>query len=406
MTDLALCIAAGAALGLFTGLAPGLHVNTLAALGVAAGAVHTSAAWILLAAGTVHTIVNIVPATFLGAPDDEDVLVVLPAHRLLAEGRGPEAIRVSVAASIAGLVLATAAAPIYGWMLLGPPRLLVVLDDAAPWIAAALLAWLWWREARHGPAAAARATIVMAASGAVGLWALRVGLRGATDAEPSALLPLLGGLFGLAGLVASARTPADPPPQTQTPRRVRLGSGVPWAVGLASCTAVLPGITAAAATSLLPRHDEPARAVAALSALNTAHAVLALHVLFLAGRVRTGLADAVGAAVPAARWTTGGPAPAAVDAYLVLLVAGVAGAAGTLVLGTWMAGRAERFPVRTAAAVAGLALVAVTALVTGPRGVLLLLTCACIGLTAIRAGVRRVTLTACLLLPAFLRGVA
>jgi putative membrane protein len=406
MIDTALWIAAGAALGLVTGLAPGLHVNTLAAIGIALGAAHEAAAWVLLAAGTVHTIVNILPATFLGAPDDDDVLVVLPAHRLLADGRGIEAIHISVAASVAGLVLAAAAAPVYGWLLVGPPQLIVALDDAAGWIAAALLAWLWWREARHGPAAAARATVVMAASGGVGWWALHVGLQGPSAAEPSPLLPLLGGLFGLAGLIASAGSPAATPTQAPPPRRLRLGNGVPWAVGLASFTAVLPGITAAAATSLLPRHEEPARAVAALSALNTAHAVLAMHVLFLTGRVRTGLADAVGNAVPVARWTAGGPTPAAVEGYVVLLIAGVVGAAGTLVLGSVIARHADRFPLRTAALVAGGLLAVITWYITGMRGVLLLAVCACIGLTTIRAGVRRVTLTACLLVPAVLRAFA
>ena len=77
----------GAALGIATGLVPGLHVNTLAAVALALPWLPPEgAAMALVAVGTVHTIVNILPATYVGAPDEDDVTVVLPAHRLLQAG--------------------------------------------------------------------------------------------------------------------------------------------------------------------------------------------------------------------------------------------------------------------------------------------------------------------------------
>lgn len=404
MNELLWLLPAGCLIGLATGLVPGLHVNTLAAIGLALVAAAPPLALMLLAAGTVHTVVNILPATFLGAPDDDDVPVVLPAHRLLMQGRAMEAIGTSVAASTAGLVVAVAAAPVYAWLLVGPPGVLRALDGLVAPILAALLAWIWWREASLGRRRATWALAVMAACGALGAWTLDMRMDGPLPGPGTPLLPLLAGLFGMSGLLASAHAPPPVPFQVRAGRPERL-TGVPAAAALASMTAVLPGITAAVATSLLPRRDDPRHVIAAMSCLNTAHAVLAVHVLLLTARVRTGLADVLNISLPDATWTLGGPTAAAVRVYEVMLVAGVAGAAGTLWLGGRLARNADRLPARGAALAAVATVVAITAGVTGAGGVLLLAACACIGLAAIHAGVRRITMTSVLMVPVLLHAV-
>lgn len=85
----------GAGLGLFSGLTPGIHVNTLAAMLLASypsissvipgGLDHEGTALAvcgcIMSASVVHSFVDFVPSVFIGAPDGEDAVSVLPGHR-------------------------------------------------------------------------------------------------------------------------------------------------------------------------------------------------------------------------------------------------------------------------------------------------------------------------------------
>ena len=93
LVELLLIAAIGALLGCVTGLIPSLHVNTLAVLLLGAAPILalalTAAGFrslptlfqvsaLILAISVAHTFINIVPATFLGAPDETTALSVLP----------------------------------------------------------------------------------------------------------------------------------------------------------------------------------------------------------------------------------------------------------------------------------------------------------------------------------------
>ena len=109
-----ICVAlsfAGSCMGAFSGIVPGIHVNTLASvllaaypaiesvLEPAAGAYGASVAvcCCIMSASVVHSFLDFVPSVFIGAPDSEDCISVLPGHRLLLQGRGMEAVRAALA---------------------------------------------------------------------------------------------------------------------------------------------------------------------------------------------------------------------------------------------------------------------------------------------------------------------
>jgi TctA family transporter len=119
------CTCVGAALGTFTGIAPGIHVNTLALImlvsyptiaqvmgqvcvvsGVDVGHVPLLVCCVIISASVVHSFVDFIPSIFFGAPDDETVLSVLPGHRLLLSGRGLEAVACAAKGSLAGAAVA------------------------------------------------------------------------------------------------------------------------------------------------------------------------------------------------------------------------------------------------------------------------------------------------------------
>jgi putative membrane protein len=80
----------GLLMGTFTGMTPGIHVNTLAELGMA------SSFPALFAMGLTHTFLDAIPAAFLGVPDDGSALSLLPAHRLTLKGRGREVVEIAM----------------------------------------------------------------------------------------------------------------------------------------------------------------------------------------------------------------------------------------------------------------------------------------------------------------------
>ena len=92
----------GASLGTFTGLMPGIHVNTLASIMLVSYPVMESAlsglvnqeyvsilvCCCIMSASVVHSFVDFVPSVFIGAPDAEDAVSILPGHRMVLQGRG------------------------------------------------------------------------------------------------------------------------------------------------------------------------------------------------------------------------------------------------------------------------------------------------------------------------------
>lgn len=140
---------AGIALGTVSGLVPGLHANTMALVlaGVAPSLPGPPRYVVcaMLAAGVVHTFLDVVPTLALGVPDPAMAVGALPGHRLVIQGRGHETLRLSALGSGLAIVFAVplavpvtrvmvAAYPIIerhlGVLLLATATLLVVTESS------------------------------------------------------------------------------------------------------------------------------------------------------------------------------------------------------------------------------------------------------------------------------------
>lgn len=387
--DLVAITLAGTGIGILTGLLPSLHVNTLAA--IAAGfAVGPEAALFLVAVGTVHTIVNILPATYLGIPGDDTALATLPAHQFVKDGRGPDAIAISVASSLAALLAAVALLMPFKWLLGEPIRLAAWLDVATPWLIAAVILLLWWQQPRWTTLG------IMALAGGLGVLALQWPHTGPAGLPTSPLLPLLTGLFALPTLLATQ----DGAIAWQRPRGHLRVPRVWRGVTVSAFTAVMPGLTAAVATSIAqPTQTDARRTLATLSAVNTAHLVFTLAVLWALQRTRSGLAQAI------EPWFGGAWQGVPLDMWNLLVVvvaAGTLGAAGTLALEPVARRSMQKVRARIMARLALVLIVSVVVWLNGIWGLALLFVAALIGQIPLRVGTRRVHLAAVLLVPIFL----
>jgi len=389
-------IVAGVVLGTASGLTPGIHANTfaLALAGVATempGPPRLVAAT-MLAAGTAHTFLDVVPALALGVPDPTMAPSALPGHRLVLGGRGREALRLSALGS--GLAVALAvplAVPITLAMERAWPVLRAHLPVVLGGVALALVLGERDSIARVG------AAIALGASGALGLLTLPL--------DPPAVLPvggmlapLFAGLFGAPVLLDSIGGAGVPPQDDATvagsPREVGGVAAIGTVAG--ALVGYVPGVSSAVAATgaLAAIRSRGARAfVVATSSVNTATAIFALFALVAIGSPRTGVMVAVdGAGLP-------------VHLPLLLASVGIAAAIGVALVPTVGDRYLETVGRLDATRLAIALLVALTILAylfAGPVGVGAFGATSVIGLVPPRLGARRVNLMGVLLVPLIL----
>ena len=401
--------ALGCLLGLAAGLVPGLHVNTVCAVGLSlAPGLGPTLAVALCAMAVAHGFASHLPSTYLGAPGEDTLLSALPAHRMLLDGKGLDAVQVSLDGSLAGLVLAVALLLPYKWVLGEPGRLLDALDALMPWVLASVLLFLLVRETSRGPAAVAWAATVLGLAGALGLVSGRVEVAALVAVPASALLPLLSGLFGAPALLETLRSHPAVPPQEEARRppaavRRRCRRGVLSGVVAAAMVSVLPGMTSAVAAAAAragerEEHD-PRPVLATLGAIGLAQVVLAFAVLWLSLRARSGLAAAVQQVWPSEAWHLGAPPLALRWLLLAALASGilahlaVAAMAGRVA--RWMSAASPRLVASSALAI----VVALVLALSGLPGLAIFAAATAVGLVPAATGASRIHLTGCLLVP-------
>lgn len=387
-------VAAGVALGSLSGLLPGLHVNALAALlaavaPAAPGPPHLVGV-ALLAAAVTHSFLDVVPALVVGVPDPALAMSALPGHRLVIEGRGREALRLSALGSAGAVCLAVPLAlPVTALFA----RIYPTLRDSLPAVLAALVTALVATE--RGRTARLGAVACALGSGALGAVVLSVEPGGPLGVSGT-LGPLFAGLFGAPVLVDALRggeVPRQGDPAVRAhPGGVAVAGGVGTLCGAA--VGYLPGVSSGVAATLalgaLPTDTGDRAYVVATSAVNTANAVFALFALVALGDARTGVLVALNEA----------RLPLNVPLYLAGVgVAAAVGATAVVPLGDRALSLARRLPYGhlSLAVLVGLACLAWG--FGGVVGVGVFLVAAALGLVPPRVGCRRVHLMGALLVP-------
>ncbi len=311
MPLLGLSVASGIVVGAIAGLLPGVHVNNTSAilLGMtpsleAAGFPALYVAVMIIASTVSQSFLDIVPSIFLGAPDEATVMAVLPGHRMLLEGRGVEAVRLSAMGS--GLSIAVSL------LLIAPLSCFFVafygsIQACMAYILIAISALVILSNRGDGPFARAAgrakaialAAMIFCACGALGMAASRAEpllTPLLPVAAPSMLLPLLSGLFGAPTLLLSLRSsPAIPPQHKSMPslpaRDILEGALAGTAAG--ALVSWFPAVSTGVATTITGIFSkniegDGRKYLVSVSGVNTANAVFSLVALYAIGRPRSG----------------------------------------------------------------------------------------------------------------------
>ncbi len=292
-------VAAGIALGMISGLLPGVHVNMMAggllavqtALVPVFGPEMIAAA--MIAALITHSFLDAIPSTFLGIPDPDTALSVIPSHSLCLEGKGEEAVRIAALGSAGGIL---AGMPLALALILIAPLIQGSVDWAVGIIITGVAAYLilFGESPLH-------ALLVFLVSGILGIFSFHFSYLSVSPFGFSGILmPLLSGLFGISLLIISGqgKIPDQQFGDLTLPRNTVIRGGFSGSVaGLV--VGWLPGLSNATANAVIAtvtRYDrDPRGYIFATSTANTVNVLVGLGVLFAISRTRNGVMVALSA---------------------------------------------------------------------------------------------------------------
>ena len=396
MLEILLGTLIGVILGTISGIIPGVHANTLAGVLLSLQALLLSVlgpvalAGALFAALITHTFVDAVPSTFLGIPEADTSLAVLPAHALCLEGNGEEAVRIAALGSACAMVIAVplsvlcflllpALQPYFDWwigiLLIASVGYMIVTSEAPGW-----------------------ALAIFAVSGILGAFTLHYTFLSwhMLAGGSAVLMPLLTGLFGISVLVVASQGML--PEQHFNGLRIEDKAVIKYSLlGTIAGVAVgwLPGLSTASANGVLASmigYEKDRRSyILATNAANTANAFIGLAALFALSRMRNGVMAALDEL----------PLPSMGE----LMVVGVLAACAAYSITVWLSSSAYRlngFDSRVLNRTVIAFVVLLSTVLTGPFGLCILLLAICVGLVPYLVNVPRMYCMGAIMVPVML----
>ncbi|MBN1860061.1 MAG: tripartite tricarboxylate transporter permease [Candidatus Thermoplasmatota archaeon] len=430
----------GVLIGFLTGLIPGLHVNNVALIlvstassiialcsplhvyGLSEHFIIIVIAGFIISLAIAHSFVNTIPGTFIGAPDEDSALSILPAHSLLLEGEGYKAVALSAIGSYGAIVFCLALfIPLR--FFIGPPlSLYTVLQETMVWVLLAIVILMIATEktriTEFGHEGALPsilgilfAVLIFFLSGFFGLIILDFPLVSLIGLPASVLFPALAGLFGVPTLLSSLFTKPQIPKQKQEQflmnpieKKVSVVSVITGSIA-GVIVSIIPGVTTAIGTVLamtLRQRSSREQTIVTLSAVNTAAAFCVTLMLFLIQRTRSGVMIAVDSILAVDPWTSTSM-PVELTYFLMFLVlGGTISYYLTLTLGKLFARNFHKIPYRFLVVLTLLFLGVLIVLFTGLLGLFVLFTATSIGFLPLCWGVRRSHCMGVLMVPIIL----
>lgn len=134
----------GIFLGTFSGLSPGIHINTISfTLLLIPFSNNLFFVLIIAAMSITHSFVDFVPSILLGAPKSETSEAILPGHKLLMQGKGFYGVKLATMGCLLGLVAALAIIPFLAFAI---ARNLELIKASIPFVLIAALFLMLFSE--------------------------------------------------------------------------------------------------------------------------------------------------------------------------------------------------------------------------------------------------------------------
>lgn len=388
MVEYILIILLGVIAGIFTGLIPGIHPNTVIFSSMPfyfySDIGFLSYLSFIAGLSVSHTFHDFLPAIFLSAPEADAALSSIPGTQMAAEGRGIEAFYYTVSGGVFSVVTCVVLAPALFMSLKS------IYGFFEPLMAYILLFFLVLMVVDANSIVSATPVALLA--GALGVLSFKMPVN-----QQYVLLPVFTGLFAIPAIMRtmeerdSLPEQANPEIEAETAAR---GGALGFIAGIIA--GVFPGLGAAASTSFLSplMNDSEKEFLAGMGGVNTTDILMSFLAVFLLGKARSGASVALKSLskiqAPEVFFLMGGSILAvSVSAPLALRVSGT------------FVSVLERIRIRPILIVVILVILVSTVYLTGFTGLLILFTASSIGYSSILAGERKLCM-AVLLVPSII----
>ena len=380
----------GTLFGIVFGLLPGIHPNMLVLLIPLFISLNLEPFLFLsfvVALAVTNNIVNFIPSILLGAPDSGNELSVLPGHKMLLDGNGHNAIRLTVLGSLYAIVFCAIIFPLIIFIV---PFLFLAFS---PYIYAILLSIVLFMILAEEGAKKIISLTVFFLSGIIGLVIAHVPVD-----NTLVLFPVISGLFGISMLVLQMRGKTEIPAQRHKEmflsKKLVNGSVISGSVS-GILAGLLPGIGSSEVASLASMDRNPNSFLIRLSALTSSNILLSIMALWLISKSRSGVSVLVEHMM----------AISFIETVFVLIIAlisaGIASAA-TLLLSRAFVSIIGSIDYRLLGFLVITFIVALVAAFTGFYGMFLLIVSTCLGVFTNLAGIKRGIMMGVLILPTIL----
>lgn len=398
LIELIIALIVGIVVGTITGLFPGIHINlvsagiiTFSALLLTFTAPITLVVFIVALAIT-HSFVDFIPSIFLGVPDEDNNLSILPGHKLLLEGHGYIAVVMTVYGGIMALIILIFFIPLFLlvlpviypyinriiWIILILTSMLVIFSEKKNKI-------LW-------------ALLIFILSGYLGLASFNLDIK-----EP--LLPMFSGLFGASSIIISLKNKPRIIPQKIFPlKNIRLSksslkNGTIATILASPFTAFLPGMGASQAafigTALTEETDEK-EFLFVLGAINTLVMALSFITLYSINKSRTGASVAISKLIETLTMTD------LAIIIITILISGIIAAIITVFIAKFISNKISKINYTFLSYLILILLIIIILYFSHFLGFFIFLVSTALGITAIEIGIKRTNLMGCLILPTIL----
>jgi len=394
--ELIIALIVGVMVGTFTGITPGIHINLVSALLLATtttfllGIQPLALVIFLVAVAITHTFVDFVPSIFLGAPDEDNFLSILPGHQMLIKGNAYSAVILTLYGSLIAIGLILILTPLFLFFL---SKVYPYAQIVMPYILLIACFFLIYFEKNNR----LMAIIIFLLAGFLGYATLNLPIK-------ENLLPMFTGLFGISSLITSIVKKQKIPSQKIIPlKNITLPKksflkAISASIIASPLCSFLPGLgsgQAAVIGSEVIGELNQKEFLILLGAVNTLVVGLSFITLYTINRTRTGVAVAISKLIDL---TLG-------DIYVIIATIAIVGLLSffiTIKISKLFARRIDKINYRNLSLIIIAILVAIILFFTGWLGLLVALISSCLGLTCILLGIRRTHLMGCLLIPALL----
>jgi putative membrane protein len=386
LLEMFLSILLGIFAGTITGLIPGIHINLVGVFLVSLSVsllknINPIFLIIFIASMAIaHTFVDFIPSIFLGCPDTETQLSILPGHEMLKEGNGYEAVRLT---SLGGLYA------VFILLIIAFPISFLVsnvyegIHSIMLWILLSVSCLLVFQEKKKFIA-----LFVFLISGILGLCVLNSNMQ-----EP--LLPLLTGLFGSSLLITSIKDKIEIPQQMINEPRCNISKPLFGSIIASPLCGFLPGLgsgQAAVLANTISKTDKRGF-LFLIGATNVLVMGLSFVSLYAISKTRTGAAAAIQEIIGVLSWKT------LLLVLIAVLISGIISFFLTKHLTKFFSQKMDKINYSSLSIAVLIFLAIITIIFSGFFGLLVLIASTLVGVYCNGLPVKKTHMMGCLLIP-------